>query len=192
MPDGRLLDRPGKGGYPPAMGGEVPERKTKPAGRAKMRGRPEVSILSKTAAVRVPRRQLERLVRFVARQQGQAVAAIDLAVVDRKEMAALNRRYLGGAGCTDVLSFDLSEAGRTGIVAQIILCGELAARQAGLRGHAVSGELMLYVVHGLLHLMGYEDGTAAGAARMHAREDELLSGFGAGAAFARGPRRRPK
>lgn len=128
--------------------------------------------------MRVPRKRLAELIGFVADREGADVAEVDVAVVGRVEMAELNRRYRGHGGETDVLSFDLSDASRIGLVAQIVVCGDVAVEQAGRYGTGVQGELMLYVVHGLLHLTGYDDRTARGAARMHAREDELLAEFG--------------
>lgn len=127
--------------------------------------------------MRVPRRKLAELIGFVARREGARLVEVDLAVVDGERIAALNRRYGGRAGRTDVLSFDLSDAGQAAIVAQIVVSGDVAAERAATRGGSKQRELMLYVVHGLLHLVGYEDDTARGAARMHARQDELLEAF---------------
>ena len=171
--------------------GPAPCRTPASASRRTPRG-PEIAISGRTSTVRISHKRLRGLIEFVAQAEGQPVAAIDLAVADDAEMEALNRAYLRRAGTTDVLSFDLSDAGHVGLVAQIVVCGDLAARQARLRGHSAARELMLYVVHGLLHLMGYDDTTARGAARMHAREDELLAAFGEGPAFADKPRRRAK
>jgi probable rRNA maturation factor len=114
---------------------------------------------------------------FVARSEKVRLADVDVAVVDRRQIAALNRRYRRRAGRTDVLSFDLSDPGQAGISAQIVVCGDVAAQRAAARGGSKQRELMLYVLHGLLHLVGYEDDTVHGAARMHARQDELLEAF---------------
>ncbi len=141
------------------------------------RAKPTVAILSSQRAIRVPRKRIAELVDFVARREGASVAEVDLAVVSSREIAALNRRYLARDGSTDVLSFDLSEAGRRGICAQLVICGDEAVRQAGARGLRPQHELMLYVVHGLLHLMGHEDESIRGAAKMHAREEKLLAEF---------------
>lgn len=123
------------------------------------------------------------LVDFVARREGTRVAEVDLAIVGAGEIASLNRRYLSRTAATDVLSFDLSESGRGGLCVQLVVCGDVAASQAAARGLSAQRELMLYVVHGLLHQMGYEDESIRGAAKMRAREDELL------AEFLRRPRR---
>jgi len=137
----------------------------------------EILICNRQKAVRVFRQRLRRLVRFVARAEGVPLALVDLAVVGKEEMARLNRRYLRRAGPTDVLSFDLSEPHRPGLSAQIIVCGEIAAEEARRRGSRPQQELMLYVIHGLLHLMGYDDGTTSAAEKMHRREEELLVRF---------------
>lgn len=127
--------------------------------------------------MRVPRKKIAALIAFVGAQEGVAISEIDLAVVEASHIASLNRRYLRHTGATDVLSFDLSDADRKGICAQLIVCGDVAVEQAKAHGQGVQRELMLYVVHGLLHLMGYEDHTVRGAARMHGREDEILDAF---------------
>jgi probable rRNA maturation factor len=134
-----------------------------------------VLISSSQRAVRVDRARLARLLRFVARKEGFRLGQIDLAVVGKDEITSHNRRWLRHAGATDVLSFDLSEGG--GLSGQLIVCGDVAAEQAHLRGLPAQEELMLYVVHGLLHLCDYDDQTVRGAARMHAREEELLREF---------------
>ncbi|MGA2266693.1 MAG: rRNA maturation RNase YbeY [Phycisphaerae bacterium] len=150
------------------------------------RPKPKVLISSSQRAVRVPRKKIAELVGFVARREGARVAEVDLAVVAADEIAGLNRRYLGHGGATDVLSFDLSEAGRPsaasgvergGLSVQLVICGDVTAAQAAARGLAVQRELLLYVVHGLLHQMGYEDSSIRGAAKMHARQEELLEEF---------------
>ncbi len=102
---------------------------------------------------------------------------VDLALVASSEISGVNRRFLGHEGATDVISFDLSDKDVPGLCAQLVVCGDLAARQAKAHGLKPSHELMLYVIHGLLHLMGYEDTSIRGGARMHAREEELLKEF---------------
>ena len=140
---------------------------------------PAVAIYSSQHALRVPRRKLGDLIAFVARAEGARIDEVDVAVVGAAKMAALNRRYLRRAGPTDVLSFDLSRDEDAALSAEIVVCGDLAVREAAKRRWGRQRELMLYVVHGLLHLLGYDDDTAASAERMHAREEELLEAFAA-------------
>jgi probable rRNA maturation factor len=148
--------------------------------------RPTITIVNSQRAMRVPAARLRKLIAFVAATEGQRLAQVELTIVSAGEIAQLNGRFLGHAGDTDVLSFDLSDAagaGPTGISCQLVVCGDVAQRQGRDRGTGPARELMLYVVHGLLHLMGYGDTTIRGGARMHAREDEILTAFGAGKVF---------
>ena len=137
-------------------------------------------ICSTQHTLRVPRRKIAELVAFVARSEAVRLLDVDVAVVGAAEMARLNAQYLSHAGATDVLSFDLSDSsdGGAGLSAQIIVCADLAAAEAEKRNCSPRSELLLYVVHGLLHLMGYDDTTAPAAEKMRARQAELLEAFG--------------
>jgi probable rRNA maturation factor len=110
-------------------------------------------------------------------------ATLSIALVDDAAMIALHGQYLGIAETTDVLTFDLSDEGAEGVDGEIVICVDLAAREAALRQHALADEVLLYAVHGCLHLLGYDDLNAEDAARMHAREDELLTALGVGPVY---------
>ena len=125
----------------------------------------------------MPRKRLAELAAFVAEQEGVRLAEVDIAVVDDDEMAALNRRHLRHAGTTDVLSFDLSGEHTPGLCVQLVVSGPVARRSGPQHGFAPTHELMLYVIHGLLHQMGYDDVDVRAGAHMHAREEELLGKF---------------
>jgi len=139
-----------------------------------------VVVSSTQSRLRVPVKRIREFVAFVAAREGESIEAADIAVVGACRMATLNRRYLGHEGATDVLSFDLGPGPNGGACIQIIVCSDVAIRQAKRRGHAAWRELLLYITHGLLHLTGYDDRTAAGARRMHRRENALLAAFGIG------------
>ena len=143
-----------------------------------MTGEPTVHICSSQKTLRVPRRKITRLVAFVARSEGAALLDVDIAVVGADEMARLNERYHGYVGPTDVLSFDLSGPRDAGLSAEIVVCSDVAVAEAAKRDGRPQNELLLYVVHGLLHLLGYDDpaGTAE-AEWMHVREAQLLDAF---------------
>lgn len=123
----------------------------------------------------MPRKRIAQLIECLARQEGLRAAQVDVAVVAADQMAALNRRYLGQAGPTDVLSFDLSDELSDGLVAQIVVCGDIAAAKGPIHGHTAARELLVYIAHGLLHLVGYDDITPRLAAGMHARGGKLLA-----------------
>lgn len=118
----------------------------------------------------------DQLARLAALSElpGSEAGEVTLVVVDDTHMAALHERYFGDAGTTDVISFDLRDAGDAPLEGDLVLCIDEARRQAAKRGHPVRMELLLYAVHGLLHLLGYDDHDPAEADRMHSLEDELL------------------
>ena len=74
-----------------------------------------------------------------------------------------------------------------GVNGEIIASAEMAFQQAKARNLDPRAELLLYLVHGLLHLIGYDDRTPNDAERMHRREDALLEQFGFGGVYAAHP-----
>jgi probable rRNA maturation factor len=136
---------------------------------------------------------LRRVAAHVSAAEGVRRGFLSVAVVKAPEMTGLHQRFCGIAAVTDVLTFDLGSDARAGwIEGEIVACADVAWREAGrgaatgaARRSAARAELALYVVHGILHLAGYEDRSRRGFARMHAREDELLSELGLGRVFAR-------
>ena len=135
-----------------------------------------VNISSSQTALRTPRKKINAMVRFIARAEAVRFEEVDIAIVPSRRMASLNREYLQHAGDTDVLSFDLSSPGSP-LVAQIIVCAEVAIREARARGLGPQRELLLYIAHGLLHVIGYDDKEPQQAEKMYARQQELLEAF---------------
>jgi probable rRNA maturation factor len=104
-------------------------------------------------------------------------------------MKALHLAHLGDSTTTDVLTFDLRDKitrTREGsaVVLDSVICIDEAKRRARELGHSHTHELLLYCIHSLLHVQGYDDRTRAGAARMHAREDALLEALGVGPVYS--------
>jgi probable rRNA maturation factor len=141
-----------------------------------------VEIKKHSADVSASPTKLQALVRAVSRRFAVSRAVVSVGIVDDVEMRRLNRKFLGRRGNTDCLSFDLSDEARPDEprVFDLIVNGELATREAARRGHTAAAELALYVVHALLHQLGFDDATAGQAERMHRMEDEILrdSGYG--------------
>ena len=102
--------------------------------------------------------------------------------VSRQKIAALNKKYLGRTYATDVLAFDLAnqESSRPSRTKNRILCGDViistdaVVKNAGEFKTSDAHELVLYVIHGMLHLIGYDDHKAADIKKMRAKEQELL------------------
>lgn len=110
---------------------------------------------------------------------------VSIAIVDDAEIRKLNSRFLNRKSTTDCLSFDLSDGKgpQSSRLFELIVNGEMAVRQANLRDHPPEAELALYITHGLLHNLGFDDSTDAGAKKMHDMEDKILQQFGYGLVY---------
>lgn len=139
-----------------------------------------VSIDRKTDSVPFAPRRIRQLVRSICRRFRIRRANVDLAITDDSGIRRVNRRYFASSAITDCISFDLSDRFDPARCFAIVVNAELARRQARLRGHSPRAELALYIVHGILHQLGFDDRTIAEARRMHREEDRLLqrTGFG--------------
>jgi probable rRNA maturation factor len=122
--------------------------------------------------------RLERLAAAVCVRFGKTSAAVSIAMVDDAAIRKVNEEFLGKAHETDVISFDLSDGPRTSF--ELVVNVDEAVRQGRRRNHSVEAELALYVTHGLLHHLGFDDAGCEDARRMHAAEDAILeeAGFG--------------
>lgn len=143
------------------------------------------------AGVLVDLDRLAGLSRYVAAQQG-VPEAMELSVlcVDRETMTGLNERHMGADGPTDVLAFPIDEPGETlpgepAVLGDVVVCPDVASRQAAERGVATHAEIDLLVVHGILHLLGYDHAEEDERREMFALTDRLLAGFEAEGEAAR-------
>jgi probable rRNA maturation factor len=118
------------------------------------------------------------------RDAAAAVAAaglagrVSVAVVSDATMRRVNRQFHDCDEPTDVLAFPLAAAADDGFDAEIVVSLDTARREAKSHGVEPAAELMLYVVHGALHLTGWDDHALADARRMHARALAILAGLG--------------
>jgi len=127
--------------------------------------------------VPIPGTTTGEIIRAVRAASGRRpVRAISVAVVDRATIASLHERYLGDPRATDVLAFDLRDDADDDWTEGEIVVSADAARQQGERlGVDAGRELLRYVIHGMLHLSGYDDQTPAGRRRMRNAENRLLA-----------------
>ncbi len=101
-------------------------------------------------------------------------AYIDVAIVGDKYMQKMTAEYSGRKYRTDVLAFDLGEDGDFELCGQIIVNAQLAREIANRLSVPASAELAMYIVHGLLHLTGFDDRNAEKARKMHEKTFTLL------------------
>ena len=127
--------------------------------------------------VRVPlaRRDVAEIARMVLRAEKVRRARLSIAFVDNTRIARLNRRHLGHRGPTDVISFALPDASE-GLVGDIYIAPGVARRNAAEQGIPARDELRRLVVHGVLHVVGYDHPEGAGRydSPMWARQEQLV------------------
>ena len=101
-------------------------------------------------------------------------------VVDEAESAALNHRYRRRAGATNVLafSFDAQELPSLRILGDVVVCAPVAVREARERSTRLDAHWAHLVVHGTLHLLGYDHDEPGPAREMETLEREILDGLG--------------
>lgn len=134
-------------------------------------------VTNRQHAVPVNVGALRRAALLAMRTEGYSrESEVSIAVVSDEAIRALNRRYLGADRPTDVLAFPQDGAG--GLLGDVIVSAERAAAQAPAYGHSPDRELALLVIHGTLHLMGYDDRTPEAARRMRRRQRQILAALG--------------
>ncbi|MBN1418102.1 MAG: rRNA maturation RNase YbeY [Planctomycetes bacterium] len=102
-----------------------------------------------------------------------AAGGVSLVFADDAMIRETNRKWLRRDRPTDVIAFPL-EGPEDPILGEVMVSAETAAREALARGIPAERELLLYVVHGVLHVLGYEDGDSRSRRRMRAREARYL------------------
>lgn len=125
---------------------------------------------------RVPRKWLEKwakeISRALAKRRHSSLARKELVVVfvNRNEMKRMNKLYRGKDYATDVLSFETPEEN---VVGELVLCLPVLHSQSRRTGLGERGELGYMIVHGVLHLLGYDHGTREDEIKMFGLQDEI-------------------
>ena len=108
--------------------------------------------------VALPKSKVRKLAEAVLKGEKAGPVDLSFAFVDDREMRKVNRKFLNHDYATDVLSFLLGDGNLLG---EVVISTEYAAAEAGRRRIPVREELLRYVAHGVLHLLGYDDVTPA-------------------------------
>jgi probable rRNA maturation factor len=130
---------------------------------------------------RYGRARLQRVLDAAMKEAGIRRSSLTILLVGDKESAALHAQHFNDPTTTDVMTFpDGSENPATGIqhLGDLAVCIDVATREATARDHSTGDELTLYCLHGLLHLIGYDDITPKKQARMWQAQRRLLAKVG--------------
>ena len=129
---------------------------------------------------------LVRLANFALEQlRIHPQAELSVLLVDEATMSAYHQKYLGESGPTDVLSFPMDELRPPndddeppeGLLGDIVLCPAVTDRQAREHGRTSAEEAEYLLVHGLLHLLGYDHGAPAEKAEMFELKDKIIAAW---------------
>jgi len=148
-----------------------------------------INTTQRFRGVKISQTEIEKLVHSVCKafttvKNKSSCFEINIAIVDDGEIRKINNNFRKSDTVTDCLSFDLSDADElAGNVYEIIVNGERALQQADKRGHNPKSELALYIVHGLLHNLGFNDERQDEAKQMHEAEDKILQELGYGSVY---------
>jgi rRNA maturation RNase YbeY len=110
---------------------------------------------------------------------------LSIVLIGDRAMGELHDRFMGLPDPTDVLTFPIDlDSGGKALSGEVFICVPYARRAAKTRGIDVRKEVLLYALHGMLHLCGFDDRTERGFAQMHRKEDRILQQLGVGPVFS--------
>ncbi len=139
----------------------------------------EIELANRQRRHAVDAERLRTAAQTVLAGEGITRGTLSVAVLSDRAIRPLNRRYLQHDYATDVLSF-LLDSGPGWLEGEVLVSADTAAAQAVEHGSTLADELSLYVIHGVLHLTGYDDTTPAARRRMFARQQRYLRGLQGG------------
>ena len=141
----------------------------------------DVFVANEQTDVPVDEHRVVSLARCAAVEEGvDPRAEITVLLVERSAMASLKERWLGETGATDVLAFPMDDQvpdEEPYILGDIVICPDVAREQAEEASKEVGAEVDLLLVHGFLHLMGYDHVKPQDARTMRHRERKILQAF---------------
>jgi probable rRNA maturation factor len=139
-----------------------------------------VLIDNRQSLLPITTQNLAQQARAILNALGCPEGELSLVIVDDAQIAVINRQYLGRSGPTNVISFAMREGDFSGVnpdlLGDVIISAETACREAEAAGMPAAERLTELLVHGVLHLFGYDHETPdSDAAAMEARSAELLA-----------------
>ena len=126
---------------------------------------------------RVRRRAVMKLAETILDMVGESRSELGIELVNDRRMRGLNRQYRAKDVSTDVLAFSMRESPGpvSSLLGDVVICIPVVVRQAQARGHSIDKEFTILLIHGILHLCGYDhERGQREARRMHRRERSLL------------------
>jgi len=138
----------------------------------------KIKVAIPQEVVPIDRSAMKAAAQAVLDGEGIGAASLSLAFVDNATVHRINKQFLNHDEPTDVVTFPLSGRGAKTLEGELVIGAEVARRVAQERGHDEQVELALYVIHGVLHLCGYDDKSKSDEKIMRAKEREYLRKLG--------------
>ena len=137
-----------------------------------------VHVAAEGRRLPLSRRRVAEVAEHVLRSERAREAMLSITFLSRRAMAIMNARHLGHRGATDVISFGFAAADeRSPVIGDIYISPEVARENARRHGVRVREELARLVVHGTLHVLGYDhpEGEERASSPMWRRQERLLA-----------------
>ena len=137
-----------------------------------------ITIHNSQRHLKVNQSRIKTVLARILKEEGHASSEVSLVLVDNRRIKSVNRKYLKKNRITDVISFplgDRQDPAGDNLLGEIIVSVEKARQEARRRKIPAQKEVLLYCVHGLLHLLGYDDMTPRKRRRMERRQGEMIN-----------------
>ena len=141
----------------------------------------DIHITKNFKDITIDQSRIKKLIKNICDNFKLKKVTISIVIVGNDEITKLNKKFLNRNSTTDCLSFDLSDK-NSGYqkTFEIIVNAQKAIKETEKRPHFPQDELALYITHGILHNLGFNDDNPENAKKMHDTEDQILQqqGFG--------------
>ena len=143
----------------------------------------EITFKDLQKKVRPNSLQVLKITKKILHHENVDQAILSVVFVSHQRIRALNKKYLSRDHVTDVLAFDLSDntppkRNSKVVVGDIVISTDAALKHVSSHQTTLARELTLYVIHGILHLLGHDDHKSADAKKMRKKEKEILDYLG--------------
>ena len=135
----------------------------------------KVEFSNKTRKYKVNERLLKSLVKEIAQLAGEKDGIVSISFVGKQRIRNINRKFRDIDKPTNVISFPFMDSfGRIKIIGDIIICPEIAQKQAKKEGNDFIDYMAFLIIHGFLHLLGYDHIEEADRVVMEKKEEEIF------------------
>ncbi len=138
----------------------------------------KVDIRDLQNKLKIDKEKITKCAEFILKEMGEDSAELSLLFVNDSHIKRLNRKYRDVDLKTDVLAFSMREGHGlpegSPILGDVVISTETAKREAKKRRIPIQKEILLYLAHGILHLLGYKDETASDKKKMMLKQKEFL------------------